>query len=119
MARRVRAEERIANRVRELREAAGMSQATLGRLVGTSRSQVANLERGERAATVSTLEAFARALDVRLIDLLGDEPALVEPRDRAHRIALKLRERGADYLDAVDSLITTLDQVAEAARGRR
>lgn len=108
---------RIANRVRDLREGQGLTQAALARLARTSRSQVANVERGERAATVSTLEAFARALGVRLVDLLdAEEIVLRNPPDRAQKIAATLRDRGPDYMRAVEGLIVSLDRVAKTAQ---
>ena len=96
MARRERLEDRVAARVRSLREGAGLSQAQLAEKADTSRSQVANVERGGRAATLSTLEAFARALGVRVTDLLQEEP-IANPPDRAHRIAGMLRVGPAVY----------------------
>ncbi len=57
---------RIGNSIRQLREAAGLSQRALARRMGTSQAQVARVEAGMVAATLSTLQRAAQALDVVL-----------------------------------------------------
>jgi transcriptional regulator with XRE-family HTH domain len=47
-----------------------LSQETLGRLVGLSRSSIANIEKGRHHLVIHQLLAFARALKVRPEDLL-------------------------------------------------
>ena len=56
----------IGNSIRELREAAGLSQRALARRMRTSQAQVARVEAGMVAATLSTLQRAAQALDVVL-----------------------------------------------------
>jgi transcriptional regulator with XRE-family HTH domain len=58
------------NRIRELRERAGLSQAQLAELVGTTQAQIARLEKGERRLTVDWMARIARALMLRPSDLL-------------------------------------------------
>lgn len=57
---------RIGDSIRGLREAAGLSQRALARRMGTSQAQVARVEAGMVAATLSTLQRAAQALDVVL-----------------------------------------------------
>ena len=57
---------RIGDSIRQLREAAGLSQRALARRMGTSQAQVARVESGMVAATLSTLQRAAQALDVVL-----------------------------------------------------
>jgi len=121
MPRRLPIERRIAARVRSLREQHGMTQAELARLAATSRSQVAAIERGERAPTVTTVEVFARALGVPLVELLAEEqaaaPTQAEP-DRADRLARRLRQRGPAFVSAVERVVAALDRLADDAQRR-
>ncbi|MFL4968349.1 MAG: helix-turn-helix domain-containing protein [Xanthobacteraceae bacterium] len=58
-----------ANIVR-LRDAKGWSQEELADEAGLHRTFVGSVERGERNVTISTLEAFAEAFNVSVIELL-------------------------------------------------
>jgi transcriptional regulator with XRE-family HTH domain len=58
-------QETIGARVRRLRTERGMSQAQLAHILGITRQQVNNLERGpQRTMHEQTLARYARALDV-------------------------------------------------------
>lgn len=65
----------MTNRIKELRRLRGLTQDNLGKLVGTGRSQVVKLERGERRLTVEWMRRIARALECHPADLLVNEPA--------------------------------------------
>ena len=54
----------MSNRLRELRIKAGLSQDELARRMGTTRSQIVKLERGERRLTDKWIERAAQALGV-------------------------------------------------------
>lgn len=58
---------RIAAEVAERRLALGLSQSDLARLVGTTQSEIARLERGGRPPRIDTLLRIADALDCELI----------------------------------------------------
>ena len=53
-------------RVRELREAAGLSQSRLARLVGTSQPNIARLEAGGGMPRIETLQRVGEALGMEL-----------------------------------------------------
>ncbi len=57
---------RLGDAIRGLREAAGLSQRALALRMRTSQSQVARIEAGMVAATLTTLQRAARALNVVL-----------------------------------------------------
>jgi XRE family transcriptional regulator, fatty acid utilization regulator len=57
-------------RVRALREAAGMSQDDLAKIVGMAQAKFPAIEQGRRDVRLSTVRRFARALGVTLQDLL-------------------------------------------------
>ncbi|MCA1409734.1 helix-turn-helix transcriptional regulator [Bradyrhizobium sp. NBAIM20] len=60
----------LAQNVVRLRRAKGLSQEALADECGLHRTYVGSVERGERNVTLSTLEVFAKALRVSVIDLL-------------------------------------------------
>jgi transcriptional regulator with XRE-family HTH domain len=110
MARKVPIEKRVAARVRALREQQSLSQTELASLAGTHRSQVVAVERGDRAPTVTTVDAFARALGVPVTHLVqDDEPRGTKTPDRVARLALTLRQRGPKYLEAMERVLKAID----------
>jgi transcriptional regulator with XRE-family HTH domain len=56
----------LAHKLRELREAAGLSQAELARRIGTKAPGIARMESGRFAPRMSILRKVASALGVRL-----------------------------------------------------
>lgn len=116
MGQRLRIEQRVAARVRAAREERGLSQQSLARRAGTSRSQVAAVERGERAPTIATLEAFSEALGIELSELVKDGRSPRPARnDTVDRIAARLRGRDSTYLRAVERLLDAIDRVPNLA----
>jgi transcriptional regulator with XRE-family HTH domain len=117
MARQVPIEQRVAARIRELREARRLSQGDLAKLVNKSRSGVAQVEQGNKAPTVKTLELFARALGVSISDLVSSEPVkgnanppaepLPEP---LRRLVAMLKSRSPEYLEFVEQTVGMLDR---------
>lgn len=75
--------DRIAERVRQLRAARGLSLDALAAASGVSRSMISLVERGESSPTAVVLEKLAVALDVSLASLF-DHPA-AEPQPVARR----------------------------------
>lgn len=60
----------VAENVRRLRHARGLSQEELADICGLHRTYVGSVERGERNLTLSSLELLAGALEVTVIELL-------------------------------------------------
>lgn len=78
--------DRIARRVRRLREERAFSLAALAELSGVGRSTISLIERGESSATATVLDKLASALGVTLASLFeqaGDEAAEAAPVARA------------------------------------
>jgi len=94
------------NRIRELRKAAGLTQAELGGKVGLHQTQVGNLENGGRNLTFEWARRIAKALGVRLADLLGDE-------DNPDRLADDERELVHHYRSADPAQRAMVQRVAE------
>ena len=57
-------------RVRDLRDERGISQERLGELAKVHRTYVGMIERGEKNITLTSMEKFAKALQVEVRDLL-------------------------------------------------
>ena len=70
--------ERIAERVRELRAGQGLSLDALATKSGVSRSMISLIERGESSPTAVVLEKLAAGLGVMLASLF-DAPAAPQP----------------------------------------
>lgn len=63
-------------RVRELREAAEMSQEALADAAGLHRTHISLIERGQRSARLETIEALAVAMSVQPSELMPSSPRL-------------------------------------------
>ena len=77
---------RIASRVRELRNAQGFSLDTLAERSGVSRSTISLIERGQSSPTATVLDKLATALAVTLASLFEESaapPAEPSPMARA------------------------------------
>jgi len=60
----------VGKRLREFRQAKGLSQEQLGELCGLHRTYIGSLERGEKNVTVVTLSRIACALGVPMRSFL-------------------------------------------------
>ena len=61
------------NRIGILRVEKGLSLTDLARLAGTTKAQIQKLERGERRLSLQWMSRLARALDVKMSDLLAQD----------------------------------------------
>lgn len=66
-------EKQFGMRVRQLREKQGLSQEELAYRAGVHRTYLGGIERGERNPSLKNIVAIARALSIRLPDLLDIE----------------------------------------------
>jgi transcriptional regulator with XRE-family HTH domain len=57
-------------RVKHLREAKGLSQESLAAKAGVHRTYIGMIERAEKNLTLSSMESIARALGIRIRDLV-------------------------------------------------
>jgi transcriptional regulator with XRE-family HTH domain len=64
--------ERVGFRVRELRQAAGLTQAQLAAKCGLHRTFIGSVERGERNVALLSLRRIAAALRVPAAELVAD-----------------------------------------------
>jgi transcriptional regulator with XRE-family HTH domain len=86
------AETTFASRLKERREAAGLTQAALAERAGLHALTVAKLEQGLREPTWATVQALAKALGVRCTAFEDAGPA--PPREPASRGRRRRRGKG-------------------------
>lgn len=89
--------QRIAQRVRELRAASGLSLEALAAGCGVSRSMISVIERGESSPTAVLLEKLATGLGVTLASLFDASDARPEPVARREAQPL-WRDPASGYL---------------------
>lgn len=85
--------ERIAQRVRDLRAARGLSLDALATHCGVSRSMISLIERGESSPTAVLLEKLAAGLGVSLASLFDAPAPAPEPASPVSRFADQLQWR--------------------------
>ena len=61
----------IGERIKKRRQELGMTQETLGKLIGKSKAAVSSVEIGKERMTVSRVEKYARALSIDPAVLCG------------------------------------------------
>lgn len=71
--------EKIAARVRTLRDARGLSQEQLAELIDRSVDTISNIERAKSEPGLETILLAARALNVPLLELIGEEAKKTDP----------------------------------------
>jgi transcriptional regulator with XRE-family HTH domain len=71
----------VGDRLRELREQKNLSQGHIEKRTGLLRCYVSRVENGHTVPSVSTLEKWARALDVPLYQIFyeGEDPSSQQP----------------------------------------
>jgi transcriptional regulator with XRE-family HTH domain len=72
----VRLAQRLAERLRKLREEAGLSQVQMARRLGISRSTLNRLEAADQNTTLRTLDQLCQALKCQPGDLFSVEKSL-------------------------------------------
>ncbi len=106
-------EQRVAARIKSIREELGLSQADLARLAGTSRSYVSEIEWERKIPSIKLLGKFADALGVQPEQLVAaDSPK--GKLDAVDGIARRLRKGGPAHIALVRSLLDGLDKVVTA-----
>ena len=79
--------ESLGLRIRELREAAGLTQGELAENSAIGRVTLVRIEQGDQSPRYGTLTAIARALDLAIEDLLVGSPQLVQAPGTSARFA--------------------------------
>lgn len=72
---------KIGNRIRQIRHSKGVSQEELALVAGINRSFMGQLERGEKNATVKTIEKICIVLEVTLHEFFSFEQEIPNPQN--------------------------------------
>jgi transcriptional regulator with XRE-family HTH domain len=92
----------LAARLRQAREASGLSQSQAAKLLGMHRPTISNVEAGERKVTTGELKLFADLYKVSTEWLLGEE---VNKDERIKLAARKLSSLKDKDLEAVMRIV--------------
>lgn len=90
-------------RLRAARQAAGLSQGQVAKLMNMHRPTVSEIEAGNRRVSADELSQFANHYDVKVAWLLGEAPERVEISDP--KLQLAARELSKLKPDALDNLL--------------
>jgi len=99
------------NRIGILRVEKGLSLTDLARLAGTTKAQIQKLERGDRRLSLQWMSRLARALNVKMSDLLPEDTVACQHGQEEREILalvsqLPLEDRIALVRIANDLLMT-------------
>lgn len=96
----------LAERLREARKAAGLSQGQVAKLLQMHRPTVSEIEAGNRRVSAEELTRFAETYDVTVSWLLGETAEQLEMNDP--RLQLAARELSKLKPDDLDRLLRLL-----------
>ncbi len=96
----------IANRIREARKMAGLSQAQVAKILGIHRPSVSEIEAGNRSVSAEEMAKLAEIFDVSMSWLIGEGAEKVDVRD--NKLQLAARELQKLKPEDLDRLLTIL-----------
>jgi transcriptional regulator with XRE-family HTH domain len=67
---RTSSQQKLGKKIRELRHEADLSQERLGEITGLDRTYISGIERGVRNPSIKNIEKLAKALKVKVTDLI-------------------------------------------------
>ena len=100
----------IAQRIREARKSAGLSQGQVAKLMGLQhRPIISEMEAGKRRVTAEELSKLAELFDVTVAWLVGEAPESVETDDpRIQLAARELKKLKPEDLDRLMRLLASM-----------
>ncbi len=109
----------IAERIREARKSAGLSQGQVAKLMNLHRPTISEIEAGNRRVSAEELSALATMFDVSVAWLVGQAHETVETDDpRIQLAARELRKLKPEDLDRLMRLLASM-RSAETSKGKR
>lgn len=99
------------DRLRGLRQRAGMTQEAVASAAGIDIHHYGKIERGVSGWSGDTLEAIARALRVSVAEILASDEIDVEDA-RTHRLAEQFAALPDDAKDVVERMVNVLGRMA-------
>ena len=110
----------IAERLKEARKLAGVSQGHVAKILGLHRPSISGIEAGNRRVSADELARLAEIYDVGAAWLLGEAPETLDPQDpRLELAARELTKLKPDDLSRLLKLLAAMrsDSTPNAARG--
>lgn len=94
-------------RVKELREAKGISQEALADICGLHRTYIGLIERGARNLSLGTVEIVAQGLEVPVADLFSGVPVSESPkRGQASSPRQSIPKEVAAHLETIRQILS-------------
>jgi transcriptional regulator with XRE-family HTH domain len=112
----------IAERLKEARKLAGLSQGHVAKMLGLHRPSVSEIEAGNRRVSADELSRLAGIYDVNVAWLLGETPDTLDAQDpRLELAARELTKLKSDDLDRLLKLLAAMrsDPTPNAEGGDR
>ena len=112
----------IAERVKEARKLAGLSQGHVAKILGLHRPSISEIEAGNRRVSADELARLAEIYDVGVAWLLGEAPDTFDARDpRLELAARELTKLKPDDLERLLKLLAAMrsNSTPNAERGNR
>jgi transcriptional regulator with XRE-family HTH domain len=112
----------IAERLREARKLAGLSQGRVATMLGLHRPSVSEMEAGNRRVSADELARLAGIYDVSVVWLLGEAPETIDAQDpRLELAARELSKLKPDDLERLLKLLAAMrnDSIPNAEGGDR
>ena len=110
----------IAERLKEARKLAGLSQSHVAKMLGLHRPSVTEMEAGNRRVSAHELARLAEIYDVSLAWLIGEAPETLNANDpRLQLAARELSKLKTDDLDRLLKLLAAMRSDPAANEGDR
>ena len=110
----------IAERLKEARKLAGLSQGHVAKMLGLHRPSVSEIEAGNRRVSADELARLAEIYDVSVVWLLGEAPETLDAQDpRLELAARELSKLKPDDLEHLLKLLAALRSDSNATGGDR
>lgn len=104
-----------AEKIRQARKAAGLTQKQLAKKLGITVGAISQCETGQRNPKITTLYKIARALNVSLPEVMGDDAPHGSPEEWKEIINFKSPLPDCDFQRS--KLLILYDSVTDPARG--
>ena len=110
----------IAERLKEARKLAGLSQGHVAKMLGLHRPSVTEMEAGNRRVSADELARLAEIYDVSVVWLLGEAPETLDAQDpRLELAARELAKLKPDDLEHLLRLLAAMRSDSTATGGDR
>ena len=110
----------IAERLKEARKLAGLSQSHVAKMLGLHRPSISEMEAGNRRVSADELAWLAETYDVSVAWLLGEAPETLDAQDpRLELAARELSKLKPDDLERLLKLLAAMRSDSTANGGNR